>query len=116
MQKDGIKRHEEGCKCLTCATSRQIRKEIGLGPFFKDVLSMYRAVDQWLTDGQFTKCDDFLRNAQVDKLSVDELLGMLTVTLRYHGQLPSRPKFFLRVEESFKQRGESEAGLLVGLG
>ena len=76
---------------------------------------LYDRVDDLLKAQQFTVLDDLLRQVDVDSISVDVLLGLLTATLPARSKLPARPKFFADVETSIKTRGAWENGLLAGL-
>lgn len=76
---------------------------------------LYDRVDDLLKDRKFTSVDDLLRQASIDSLSVDILLGLLTATLPARGKLAARAEFYAAVEASIKKRGEWESGLLAGL-
>jgi hypothetical protein len=77
---------------------------------------VYRKVGDWLSAGNFHKCDALLQVAQTDDLPLDFLLALLTVTLRWHRDLPSRPDFFGRVAATLARRGVTDERILAGLG
>lgn len=76
---------------------------------------LYDRVDDLLKAKEFSTMDVFLRQANIDSLSVDILLGLLTASLPAKSKLPSRSRFYAEVESSIKRRGEWENGLLTGL-
>lgn len=76
---------------------------------------LYDRIDDQLKRKQFGVTDTLLRQAKVDLLSPDVILGILTATLPARSKLPSRAKFFAEAEASLKARGEWENGLLAGL-
>ena len=76
---------------------------------------LYDRVDASLKKKQFQKIDDVLSEVDVNTLSVDILLGLLTATYPAKSKLPSRVAFFSAAEAAIKARGEWEDGLLAGL-
>ena len=74
---------------------------------------LYRSVDAAFKGSRFGEIDALL--GTVPSLSVDILLGLLTTTWSAKSQLPSRGSFFRKAEESLKQRGRWQPGLLDGL-
>jgi hypothetical protein len=85
----------------------------GKGEQSLDVL--YRSIDAAFKEGRFSEIDALLGTAPVPSLSVDILLGLLTTTWIAKPQLANRGGFFRRTEESLKQRGRWQPGLLDGL-
>lgn len=76
---------------------------------------LYDAVDEMLRRREFPEVDAILRDANVADLSINILIGLLTVTLPARSRLSSRAEFYTRVEDILRQRGEFEEGLLTGL-
>jgi len=56
-------------------------------------------VDDLLSDGEFERCDDLMGLIDLDRLDVDLLVGVLSVTLGAAELLPSRPGLIEQVEE-----------------
>ncbi len=76
---------------------------------------LYDKIDGLLRSERFDEVDQLLSNIDVDDLSPDLLLGILTASLPAKSKLPSRTVFFEKVETSLKDRGIWEDNLLVGL-
>ncbi|SRR6266568_2657385 len=76
---------------------------------------LYDRMDALLKAKQFTVMDALLKEANVDSISVDVLLGLLTASLPARSKLPARSSFYAEAEASIKRRGEWEDGLLAGL-
>ena len=76
---------------------------------------LYDRMDALLKAKQFAAMDALLQQANVDSLSIDVLLGLLTASLPARSQLPARSKLYSEAETSIKRRGEWEDGLLDGL-
>ena len=76
---------------------------------------LYDAIDECLTAGRFSELASCLRGIQPASLSLDLLLGILTVTLPAKSRLPTREAFKDKVERVLRQRGEWEVGILTGL-
>src|SRR5881394_2173484 len=76
---------------------------------------LYDRMDALLKTKQFAAIDTLLHQANVDSLSIDVLLGLLTASLPARSQLPARSKFYAQAVTSIKRRGEWEDGLLDGL-
>jgi hypothetical protein len=76
---------------------------------------IYDSVDKLMRDGQFSKLDAILSGVPVASLTADILLGLLTASLPARNRLPSRKPLFRQIEQTFKNRGQLEPGLLTGL-
>jgi hypothetical protein len=76
---------------------------------------IYDSVDALMRKGQFSKLDSILSGSSVANLTVDVLLGLLTATLPARNRLVSRKPMFLRIEDTLKERGQLDPGLLAGL-
>jgi hypothetical protein len=76
---------------------------------------LYDAVDERMRIGEFEQLDAILSGVQPAHFAVDILLGILTATLPARGRLPSRKALCERIEQTLKDRGEYEPGLLAGL-
>jgi hypothetical protein len=71
--------------------------------------------DEMLLAGDFNRVDQILAESRPENLSVDLLVGVLTVTLAAKNQLNSRFEFCERVKLALQNRGEVQEGLLIGL-
>lgn len=77
---------------------------------------LYDSVDEMLwKDDDLSQLDSILTDIEVEGLSVDILLGILTATLPAKGRLTARGKFFDKIKRELVDRGEYEEGLLSGL-
>ena len=76
---------------------------------------LYDRVDSLLRTKKFAVINEAMADANVDLLSTDVLIGLLTASLPAKSKLPARRSFFANAESSIKSRGEWEAGLLAGL-
>lgn len=78
---------------------------------------LYDIVDSLLTTQSFYLCDQMLVNIDLSKMSVDTLIGALSITLSAKQLLPSRPQFFQRVEKHLTDSlsPQQAAELLDGL-
>jgi hypothetical protein len=76
---------------------------------------VFDQIDEMLLASEFSRVDRLLAEIAPENLSVDLLLGLLTVTLPAKSQLSNRKSFFERVDQSLRDRGEARYGLLVGL-
>lgn len=76
---------------------------------------IYDSVDKLMRDGQFPTLDSILSGVPVAELTVDILLGLLTATLPARNRLHSRNPLFRQIEQTLKNRGQLEPGLLTGL-
>jgi hypothetical protein len=78
--------------------------------------AVYKTFGNWLRHGDYKKCIELLMVARVDDLSEDILLSLLSVSLPYQANLPSRPEFFRKVSDRFQRLGLTDPTLLDGLG
>lgn len=76
---------------------------------------IYDNVDSLLSEGKLTTLDSLLKSAEVNALSTDLLLGLLTSTLPAKTKLLSRKDLFQAVEGELRKRKEWEDGILTGL-
>ncbi len=76
---------------------------------------IYDQVDEMLKAGKFDQVNQLLSTVEANSLSLDLLLGLLTVTLPARCRLPARSRLFREAETVLKLRGEWEEGLLTGL-
>lgn len=113
---------------LELTPTRQLKKKTSLEEFLAPVLrleklgridtaldALYDRVDDLLKSEDFPALGAMLRQADVESLSTDILLGLLTATLPARSKLPARAQFFAEAEASIKSRDEWEDGLLAGL-
>jgi len=76
---------------------------------------IYDRIDEMLLAGEFDQVDRLLVDTSPNTLSVDLLLGVLTVTLPARKRLANRAAFFALVEQTLRERGALKESLLVGL-
>ena len=76
---------------------------------------IYDRADEMLLAGEFDELDAIIETLDVEQLSVDVLLGVLTITLPAKDKLTTRKEFFESVQRSLTDRGEYKEGLLTGL-
>lgn len=79
---------------------------------------IYRTIDNEMLAGRFYELDMFLRvliELTAD-LSIDHMLGYLTITKAAADHLPGRINFFSKVKEELQSRGEDAETILTGLG
>lgn len=83
---------------------------------------IFDAVDDWFCSGKFDIPNDILRSLDFEKIDptkrVSTLTGLLCITLAGKAKLPSRPEFYLKVEQQFlkTESVERTKRLLVNLG
>ena len=76
---------------------------------------IYDSIDDLMRNEEFQRIESILARISITDLSTDILLGILTATLPAKSRLPNREEFFNAVEQTIRQRGEYEEGLLAGL-
>ncbi|HQZ66689.1 MAG TPA: hypothetical protein PLY87_16470 [Planctomycetaceae bacterium] len=76
---------------------------------------IYDRADEMLLAGEFVALDSIIEGLDVEQLSVDVLLAVLTITLPAKDKLTTRNEFFECVKRTLKDRGEYMEGLLTGL-
>lgn len=76
---------------------------------------IYDSIDDLMRNEQVQRLDSILASIPITDLSTEILLGILTATLPAKSRLPMRAGFFNAVEQTIRQRGEYEEGLLTGL-
>lgn len=78
---------------------------------------LYDTLDDMLLTERFDACDAVLRGADVARLSVEGMIGLLTISLAAKHLLPSRPRLVQRVEVALRAvRAPAEVeALLAGL-
>jgi hypothetical protein len=76
---------------------------------------IYDRADEMLLAGELEALDALIEGLDVEQLSVDVLLGVLTITLPAKDKLTTRKEFFESVQRSLTDRGEYKEGLLTGL-
>ena len=72
-------------------------------------------IDDLLHAGNFCEVDQIITQLEIDALSTELLIGILTTTGPARSKLKHRDSFFKRVEKQTHNRGEWEEGLLDGL-
>ena len=76
---------------------------------------IYERADEMLLAGEFTALNEIIAGLSADKLTIDVLLAVLTISLPAKSKLPARSLFYLSVEQQLQERGEFREGLLTGL-
>lgn len=94
---------------------KQAQRLDGLGQTDVALDLIYDQIDERFRLGKFAEVDQMLANLDVTVYSIDLLLGVLTASLPGRSRLLNRPAFFSKVQETLRQRGELEEGLLTGL-
>jgi len=102
-----------GTECESFVRRSQRLDEQGRTDAALDLI--YDSIDERLRNSQFPEIDTILAQLPTNELSTDILLGLLTATLPARRKLDARRTFYCEVENSLKQRGEYEDGLLTGL-
>lgn len=64
--------------------------------------SIFDVIDEMLLAGKFEEVDALLKTIQLEKHSVEFLLGILTVTLRAKTHLLQRDSFFKKVANTLE--------------
>lgn len=77
---------------------------------------VFDRIDRLLIDGEYEVVDDILRLCDVGRLSTHLMRSFLTITAPGRHRLPSRPKFFDRVEAAMTAiRGAEVTRRLIGV-
>jgi len=76
---------------------------------------IYDSIDGMMRKGEFSRLNLLLPQLNVNDLSADILLGLLTATLPARSRLSCRKEFYCDAEASLRDRDELEDGLLTGL-
>lgn len=76
---------------------------------------VYDSIDELLHSGHFALCASVLDKLDVEKCSVDVLVGLLTATLPARTRIENRERFFRSVEQELGRRGSYEPAILKGL-
>ena len=74
----------------------------------KAIDTIFEKFDAYLCQGKFDKIDRTLREADVDSLSAQLIVSLLSITLAAKNKLPARAGLFARAEASLIARGEPE--------
>ena len=78
---------------------------------------LFELLDEYCFSGDFEACDKFIENFDIEKFSVSESLGVLTITLVWKNRLTKRAKFYDDVSEYvYKNFPDEEAeSIMIGL-
>lgn len=87
---------------------RQLGRDSGL-----DIINLF--VDYCFRNELFEFIDNWLDNLDIEKLTDDHLIGILTATLPAKSKLPTRVNFLEDVIDELKRRETWEEKLLEGL-
>ena len=77
---------------------------------------IYDNIDELLCNNKFGLVDLLLETVDLNKLSTDALIGILSITSSASNKLPHRAFFFNRVKNLLNSKGEDVDALLRGLG
>ncbi|KAA1258188.1 hypothetical protein LF1_07040 [Rubripirellula obstinata] len=72
-------------------------------------------IDDAFLEGRFEWVDQFLKNADVESMSISLLVGILTVTAAAESKLPHRNEFRDRSESVIRNRGRYDDKILRDL-
>lgn len=81
----------------------------------KRVNIIFDEIDALLCSNKFGPVDHLLQTVDLDKLTTDSLIGILTITADASDKLPHRSFFFNRVKNILKIREEDVEKILLGL-
>lgn len=78
---------------------------------------LFKLLDEYCFNGDFESCDKYIENFDIEKFSVTESLGVLTITLVWKSRLTKREKFYDDVYEYvYKHFPDEEAeSIMIGL-
>jgi hypothetical protein len=76
---------------------------------------IYNIIDILLHENKFDECALILENLDVERYSIDILIGVLTATLPARSKIGGRSIFFHRVETELRKRNAYEPSILSGL-
>lgn len=76
---------------------------------------IFDQMDNLLLAGEFTALNKVIAGLDTERLSIDALLAVLTISLPAKSELPARCIFYRAVERLLHERGEFRDGLLSGL-
>jgi hypothetical protein len=76
---------------------------------------IFDQADSLLLAGEFTALNEVIAGLDAERLSIDVLLAVLTISLPAKSKLPARSGFYCAVERLLRERGEFRDGLLSGL-
>ncbi len=82
----------------------------------RDLYVIYDAVEEMLQSSEFEELNQFISQVQIEKCSVDLLLGILTATLPAKNRLPARERFFTLVSQSLNRRGSCPREVMQKIG
>jgi hypothetical protein len=92
---------------------RQIKEELRCGRTRKALATVYDAVDSWFEQRRYPACDEFLRKITPSEVSVDLLIGILTITAFEKKRLKRREEFFLCTQKFLQENDPSRAAQLL---
>jgi hypothetical protein len=82
------------------------------GPLDATMDFIFTTVDDWFWAGKFADVDEALRLADLDRLGVDLMLSLLTITLGARSKLKERTQFFERSYDWAAGKGAGNLELL----
>lgn len=77
---------------------------------------IFDKIDDWLCEGKFDECDEFLGRLKVEIVPTLLLIGILTITYAAHDHLANRPRVFNRIRDIIFDRGQDADKLLGNRG
>lgn len=82
----------------------------------KAVELLFEQVDDQMIEGRFAECDDLLQIIDLDRLDLNLIIAVLSITLAPKDSLPSRPAFVQKASAEVQKRAPTRANrLLQGL-
>lgn len=67
---------------------------------------IYKGMDQLFRDGKFIEANEVLKNINIDELSIQAMVGFLSITKTAMDKLPDRDKFCELVYEKIETNKE----------
>lgn len=75
---------------------------------YKAIAWIYDVLDDLLIDGKFDECDSFLKNAPIEQLPPEVVIGYLTISFHAEENLPSYQVIIDRTRNVLKLKGFSD--------
>ena len=78
---------------------------------------IYELLDNYCINGDFESCDKYIESVDIGKISITELLGILTITFIWRNKLSKRDKFYNDVSEYVYQHfsNDESDSIMIGL-
>lgn len=77
---------------------------------------LYQDMDSMFLDGEFDQCNEMLKLINLDKLDINLLVGLLSITYAAKDKLPYRDNLYNKIQQKFDLLcSDRKEKLLVGL-